>query len=120
MTLKKKWFTMIAIGTKKEEYREIKPYWIRRLLIDVEVRDASKTTDYDWLIDRIVSRDYYNVGYGFQEFDVVSANNGYQKNCPNIQWEHKKIRIGKPNPAWCELEDVGKTLFILEIGEVLK
>jgi hypothetical protein len=31
LTLKKKWFDMIASGEKKEEYREIKPYWIKRL-----------------------------------------------------------------------------------------
>ena len=29
--LKKKWFDMIASGEKTEEYREIKPYWEKRL-----------------------------------------------------------------------------------------
>lgn len=32
LTLKKKWFDMIASGEKKEEYREIKPYWIKRFI----------------------------------------------------------------------------------------
>lgn len=32
LTLKKKWFDMIASGEKTEEYREIKEYWNRRLL----------------------------------------------------------------------------------------
>ena len=32
LTLKKKWFDMIAAGIKKEEYREMKPYWHKRLL----------------------------------------------------------------------------------------
>ena len=27
LTLKKKWFDLILSGEKKEEYREIKPYW---------------------------------------------------------------------------------------------
>ena len=31
LTLKRKWFDMIASGEKREEYREIKPYWIKRL-----------------------------------------------------------------------------------------
>lgn len=30
LTLKKKWFYMILNGMKKEEYREIKPYWEKR------------------------------------------------------------------------------------------
>ena len=32
LTLKKQWFDMIASGVKKEEYREMKPYWHKRLL----------------------------------------------------------------------------------------
>lgn len=32
LTLKKKWFDMIASGEKREEYREIKPYWSKRLI----------------------------------------------------------------------------------------
>jgi hypothetical protein len=31
LTLKKNWFDMIASGDKKEEYREVKPYWNQRL-----------------------------------------------------------------------------------------
>lgn len=32
MTLKKQWFDMILSGKKKEEYRELKPYWTTRLV----------------------------------------------------------------------------------------
>ena len=32
LTLKKIWFDMILAGVKIEEYREIKPYWRKRLL----------------------------------------------------------------------------------------
>lgn len=32
LTLKKQWFDMIASGVKLEEYREMKPYWHKRLL----------------------------------------------------------------------------------------
>lgn len=32
MTLTKQWFDMIASGIKKEEYREMKPHWHKRLL----------------------------------------------------------------------------------------
>ena len=31
LTLKGIWYDMIAAGTKTEEYREIKPYWEKRL-----------------------------------------------------------------------------------------
>lgn len=32
LTLKKKWFDLILSGKKTEEYREIKPYWEKRLM----------------------------------------------------------------------------------------
>ena len=32
LTLKKKWFDLIASGEKVLEYRELKPYWAKRLL----------------------------------------------------------------------------------------
>lgn len=31
LTLKKEWFDMILAGIKNNEYREIKPYWTKRL-----------------------------------------------------------------------------------------
>ena len=31
LTIARKWFTMIALGIKKEEYREIKPHWTKRI-----------------------------------------------------------------------------------------
>lgn len=32
LTLTKNWFDLILSGEKKEEYREIKPYWEKRLM----------------------------------------------------------------------------------------
>ena len=32
LVLKHKWYDMIASGEKKEEYREVKPYWEKRLI----------------------------------------------------------------------------------------
>lgn len=107
---------MIASGEKKEEYREIKSYWIKRLLIDVEVRNPA--ISYEILASLIAAGDDFNVGYSFQDFDIVSANNGYAKDCPNIKWQHKGIRIGEGKPEWGA--EPGKKYFILEIGELLK
>lgn len=32
LVLKSKWYDMIASGEKQEEYREIKPYWTKRIM----------------------------------------------------------------------------------------
>ncbi len=55
LTLKKKWFDLIASGKKKIEYRVFKPYWEKRLL------------DENGMIYR---------------FDEVHFKNGYDKNAP--------------------------------------
>jgi len=118
LTLNKKWFDMIASGEKKEEYREIKDYWIKRFL-----------HAFDFCIPpldeffQIVNREYVTTSGNTvfeaikKHFDIVSANNGYQKNCPNVKWQHKGIRIGTGKEEWGA--EPGKQYFILEIGEIL-
>ena len=109
ITLKKKWFDMIAAGIKKEEYREIKPHWVKGLVSITVINDMP-------LLVHQVANGWYKL---FKQFDKVSATNGYGKHRPNIKWKHGGIKIGTPNPEWCEPEDVGKTVFILSIGEIL-
>jgi hypothetical protein len=101
LTLKKQWFELIAAGIKTEEYREIKDYWKKRL------------------IKGLLAQHWGEGEYVFtpKEFDVISANNGYAKNCPNIKWKHEGIRIGEGNPEWGA--EPGKKYFILEIGEII-
>lgn len=33
LVVKTKWYDMIASGEKREEYREIKPYWCRKIMM---------------------------------------------------------------------------------------
>ena len=37
LTVSKQWFDMIVACEKTEEYREIKPYWVKRLTTNCEV-----------------------------------------------------------------------------------
>jgi len=112
--IKKKWFDMIKAGVKLEEYREIKPFWACRLLSE-QVFDK-------YLRDELDGDSEYEstLADNFLQYDLVQARNGYGHAVPSITWQHKGIRIGKPNPEWCEPEDIGKILFILEIGERIK
>lgn len=91
LTLKKKWFDMISSGEKKEEYREIKPYWIKRLKFDI-----------------------WNV----RPFLYVEFRNGYMKDSPRIKVELKKIMIGKGREEWGAEQN--KEYYILHLGDVVK
>ncbi len=118
-TLKKKWFDMISANIKKHEYLEIKPYWIRRLCENFEA-------EYPYSIDKIaqllvedLTHDIETgLTFDYKHFDIVSANNGYSKGCPNVKWEHKGICIGEGKSEWGAIP--GKIYFILKIGEIIK
>jgi len=72
LTLKKKWFDLIASNKKKIEYRKIKEYWSKRL--------------FDGLTEE--------TGWQPKEFDEVHFRNGYGKNRPFMRVEFIKITYG--------------------------
>mgnify|MGYP003461339716 FL=1 len=99
LTLKKKWFDMILSGEKKEEYREVKRYWIQRLCNEVE----------------------YELGGSWEEvykkFNRREFTNGYSKNAPKMIVECKGIRIGEAKPEWSD--NWQGEVFIISLGEIL-
>lgn len=102
LTLKKKWFDMIASGEKKEEYREIKPHWIKRLFNN----QALKTWDV---------RDFGH--NGCKSFDVIVFRHGYASNAPEIKVECKGIKVGYGVNSWGA--EWGQKYFVIKLGEIL-
>ena len=98
---------MTLSGVKKEEYREIKPFWVNRLC------NANIGAVGGDLMDR-----HKNVAYTFKQFDVTRFMNGMAKDAPVFTIEHKGIRIGEGNPEWGA--EPGKQYFIIMHGEVLE
>ena len=111
---------MIASGEKKEEYREIKPYWFRRLVFQ-----------YDKVFKFCTGHDYHEglfiedgVAYacsekkrnlmGFVPYDQVCFKNGYGKNAPTITVDCKGIEIGKAKPEWSD--NWQGDVFIIKLG----
>jgi len=91
LTLKKKWFDMIASGEKKEEYREVKPYWRKRL--------NDKNDNY-------------------REFDIVRFKNGYQKNAPFVDVELRGINLANTGKQEWGAEPF-QVYYILSLGKIL-
>lgn len=98
LTLKKKWFDMIASGEKKEEYREKKDYWINRLC-DFDL--CLKTNSYE----------------NFKGYTEIHFRNGYSKDCPKMNIECKGIRLGEGKEEWGA--EPGKKYFVIELGEII-
>ncbi len=115
LTISKQWFDMIADDKKKEEYREVKPYWIARLFQDnsniVDVRNlasalAGRTDLLKKYIDaqRIVLKQYTHVLF----------INGYRKDSPRIEKEIVSITIGKPKKGLCPDKWLDTEFFIIK------
>lgn len=109
ITLKKKWFDMILSGEKKEEYREIKPYWITRL-IQYQIHPENIDKDRAWSDIKI------NECKLVSKYTHIQFKNGYQKNAPLFIIEMKGIEVGKPKESWSDnmLQDV----FIIKLGGI--
>ena len=115
LTISKQWFDMIADDKKKEEYREVKPYWIARLFQDnsniVDVRNlasalAGRTDLLKKYIDaqRIVLKQYTHVLF----------INGYRKDSPRIEKEIESITIGKPKKGLCPDKWLDTEFFVIK------
>jgi hypothetical protein len=101
LTLKKKWFDMVASGEKKEEYRQDKPYWKARF----------------------VKEGYWH-SQTCKDFDIVRFKNGYGRNAPTIDVECLGIHLGDlcdVNPNWFGSfsEYEGMRIFIIKLGKPL-
>ena len=67
LIVKKRWFDMYTSGKKREDYREIKDYWRKRLMTE---------------------------NGKFKEFDNVIIQNGYGKNAPKLIYKYRYTDIG--------------------------
>lgn len=101
LTVNRKWFDLIKDGTKREEYREIKPYWIKRLTTNCEV-------PYD------VAAETYCGEVLYRPYTHIIFVNGYGANRPCIEKEIESITIGKPKKGLCPDEFLDKEYFIIK------
>src|SRR6186713_2284017 len=92
LTLKKKWFDMIASGEKKEEYRDHKPYWMQRLV-----------------------KDGYHFTQTCKDYDIVRFKHGYEKGCAEMDVECLGISLGMGRKEWGFIE----RCYVIKLGKIL-
>lgn len=117
-TIKRQWFDMIVSGEKKQEYLEIKDFWINRLLWHEFHFEVTCVNSLRHAIEELSESDsVFKMPSVFKSFEQVSARNGYSTTSPLVVWEHKGITIGEGKPEWGAIE--GVIYFRIEIGEIL-
>ncbi len=95
LNVKKQYFDLIMAKIKKEDYREIKPYWSNRFL------DIGGPND-------------------FKSWDAVHIKNGYSKGAPLGLFVFNGIEIKKPNPDWAPGFPCDKPTFAVKLGELIE
>lgn len=125
LSLKTKWFEMTKSGVKTEDYREITPYWIRRLTLcekgeeNVAINILLKGKEY-------VEEYYKNVDWkeSFcfpKDFLINTMTLGYPKSSDTeriLKLEHKGIEIRTGNPDWGAEPD--KLYFVILHGSAVE
>ncbi len=101
LSVKKEWFDKIVSNEKKEEYREVKPYWIKRLTTNCEVV-------YDVVAETYCGKVLY------RPYTHVLFINGYGDDKPRVEKEIESIDIGKPRKGWCPDDFLGKEFFVIK------
>ena len=101
LPIKKKWYDMILCGEKKEEYREIKAYYMTRFsnagLLNMDLE----------------SLNYVETGNERQ----IMFRNGYSSNSPSFV-ANCTLHFGTGKTEWGAEE--GKKYYILKIMEIVR
>ena len=98
LPIKNKWFNMILSGVKKEEYRDIKPYYISRFTKVFNIHPSS----------------FVPVG---DDIKLIRFRNGYGNDRPEFVAKCSlSIKTGKEE--WGAVKDKG--YFTLKIHEIVK
>lgn len=121
LTLKKKWFDMIASGEKKEEYRESKPYWVNRFIKPTCTISHEDYYPNEMINEVIKFGDFRgNVKYFggvIQDFKTIKFTNGYGKNKPSIIVECNGIDFGFTKSEWSD--NFKGQVFIIKLGSII-
>ncbi len=131
LNLLKKWFNLTAQGIKKEEYRDITPYWANRLL---SMENGDKLTkcypkesieglcislqrweDLDYIEENLK---VFNIK--FKTYHNTDFRNGYKSldKVPRFIIENKNITIGIGKEEWGFTGYTPK--FIIHHGEIIE
>ncbi len=105
LQIKRKWFDMIVSGEKREEYRDIKPYYISRFRdISYDKRHLSSREFLERLKYETNRHKFY-----------ICLRNGYSENSPSFVVKCT-LSVGTGKEEWGA--EKGKEYFILTIHEI--
>lgn len=107
LPIKKKWFDMILSGEKKEEYREIKPYWDKRFETWLEIPKGEMDFFFRYILrDKKIPMPILPILF----------RNGYSKTSPSFI-ANCTLSVGTGKGEWGA--ELGKEYFVLTVKDIL-
>lgn len=110
LPLEGKWYDMIESGAKKEEYRALKPYWVKRIFGCKRCRSKGKFPVEPVCLHCIFLGSAYRNNWLYNR---VRFRFGYTKR--TMTYKIKFISVGRGKPEWGA--DTENKVIIIEIGE---
>lgn len=118
LSLKKKWYDMIASGEKTEEYREIKTFWINRLMTWFDGHSIGKYYDSTFPISTAVKKDLIDTMIDWRKIDFVTFTLGYPKKgdmSRRMTFRVNRITIDTGRIEWGAMPT--RLYFVIKLGE---
>lgn len=122
LPLERRWFEMTEPEIKKEDYREITPYWCNRILL-YQGKEMSKLF-WESIISPIKNIEIWLKVFpndiSFKKFTINTMTLGYPKSTDTeriLQFYHRGIEIRTGNPEWGAVP--GKLYFVIMHGDRL-
>jgi hypothetical protein len=130
LNLHAKWFNDILALIKLEEYREIKEYWIRRLLdIDYwsysfnpeeyhyeELSNELKSLCHDSKAKEEIFKEFSIKG--FKDYTHIMFSNGFKTDRPQMLVEFNGVDISTGKEEWGAVKDV--LYFNIKLGAIVE
>ena len=107
LPLKAKWYDMIEKGGKGEEYREIKPYWVKRFFKGLPAK-------WQATMDMAIKSNDFTPFYGIKihpEYTHIRFRRGYTKGTMLFELDYITVNVGFP--GWGAPD---KDVFVLKLG----
>jgi len=129
LSLKKQWFEMTKLGIKREDYRELSDYWIKRLVESITFFGGRYDSMKDLSINEVglsnvnllhVTSDVLKRDVKLKKFDVNIMTLGYPKSGDKeriLKLENKGIEIRTGNSEWGA--EPNKLYFVIMHGDIL-
>ena len=113
LPLKKKWYDMIESGIKKEEYRDVTPYYASRLFLNGDWIYLKQNTLSDLLMDKVKRLAGNENELRWKTHKQVVFSYGYTNR--TMTFEVEELKIGKGNSEWGAEPD--KEYFVIKLGK---